>query len=157
MHCVLCGSLDGRGVEGQLMNAVGVPASLCCPPESVTALLTGYTSIQNKQFNKTSETNKQKNGYGLSFHIDENFLKLSAAETTTGFPGGSMVRFRLQCKTCGFDLWVGKNPWRRKWQPTPVFLPGKSRGEEPGWLESMGSQRVEHALATKQQQQRQQL
>ena len=25
-----------------------------------------------------------------------------------------------------FDPWVGKFPWRRKWQPTPVFLPGKS-------------------------------
>ena len=29
----------------------------------------------------------------------------------------------------GFDLWVGKLPWRRKWQPTPVFLPGKFQGE----------------------------
>ena len=34
----------------------------------------------------------------------------------------------LQCGTPGFDPWVGKIPWRRKWQPTPVFLPGKSRG-----------------------------
>ena len=30
---------------------------------------------------------------------------------------------------CGFDLWVGKIPWRRKWQPTPVFLPGESHGQ----------------------------
>ena len=29
----------------------------------------------------------------------------------------------------GFDPWVGKIPWRRKWQPTPVFLPGKSHGQ----------------------------
>ena len=27
-----------------------------------------------------------------------------------------------------FNPWVGKIPWRRKWQPTPVFLPGKSHG-----------------------------
>ena len=27
---------------------------------------------------------------------------------------------------CKFYLWVGKIPWRRKWQPTPVLLPGKS-------------------------------
>ena len=27
-----------------------------------------------------------------------------------------------------FDNWVGKIPWRRKWQPTPVFMPGKSHG-----------------------------
>ena len=26
-------------------------------------------------------------------------------------------------ETCGFDPWVGKIPWRREWQPTPVFLP----------------------------------
>ena len=24
-----------------------------------------------------------------------------------------------------FDPWVGKMPWRREWQPTPVFLPGE--------------------------------
>ena len=26
------------------------------------------------------------------------------------------------------DPWVGKIPWRRKWQPTPVFMPGKFHG-----------------------------
>ena len=30
---------------------------------------------------------------------------------------------------CGFDPWVGKIPWRRAWQPTPVFLPGESHGQ----------------------------
>ena len=33
-----------------------------------------------------------------------------------------------------------EDPWRRKWQPTPVFLPGESWTEEPGRLQSMGSQ-----------------
>ena len=27
-----------------------------------------------------------------------------------------------------FNPWVGKIPWRKKWQPTPVLLPGKSHG-----------------------------
>ena len=31
-----------------------------------------------------------------------------------------------QCGRPGFDSWVGKIPWRRKWQPTLVFLPGES-------------------------------
>ena len=31
-----------------------------------------------------------------------------------------------QCRRCWFDPWVRKFPWRRKWPPTPVFLPGKS-------------------------------
>ena len=44
-----------------------------------------------------------------------------------------------------FDPWVRKIPWRRGWQSTPVFLPGKSpRTEEPGGLQSRGSPRVGH-------------
>ena len=34
-----------------------------------------------------------------------------------------------QCRRHGFYLWVGRIPWRRKWQPPPVFLPGKSHRE----------------------------
>ena len=34
-----------------------------------------------------------------------------------------------QCRRHGFNPWVGKIPWRRKWQPTPVFLPGESHGQ----------------------------
>ena len=37
-----------------------------------------------------------------------------------------------QCRRCRrptFDPWVRKIPWRRKWQPTPVFLPKKSHGQ----------------------------
>ena len=29
----------------------------------------------------------------------------------------------------GFNPWVGKIPWRRKWQLTPIFLPGKFHGQ----------------------------
>ena len=29
----------------------------------------------------------------------------------------------------GFDFWLGNFPWRRKWEPTPVFSPGKSHGQ----------------------------
>ena len=44
-----------------------------------------------------------------------------------GFPGDfSGKEPACQCKRVGFDPWVRKIPWRRKWQPTPVFLPGKS-------------------------------
>ena len=50
----------------------------------------------------------------------------------------------------GFDPWVGKLPWRKARQPTLVFLPGESpRTEEPGRLQSMGSQRVGHDWVTK--------
>ena len=34
-----------------------------------------------------------------------------------------------RCKRCRFNLWVRKIPWRKKWQPTPAFLPGKFYGQ----------------------------
>ena len=50
-----------------------------------------------------------------------------------------------RCKILWFDPWITKIPWRRKWQPTPVFLPGEAPWtEEPGGLQSMGSQRLRH-------------
>jgi len=54
-------------------------------------------------------------------------------KTPKGFPGGASGKgsacqgrrlWRLR-----FDPWVGKIPWRRKWQPTPVFLPGEPHGQ----------------------------
>ena len=65
------------------------------------------------------------------------------------FPGGSDSRVCLQCRRPGFDPWVGKIPWRRKWQPTPVIFPGKSYGWRSlaGTVPSMGSQRVGHDWA----------
>ena len=38
-------------------------------------------------------------------------------------------RICLQCKRPGFNPWVRKIPWRREWQPTPVFLPEESHGQ----------------------------
>ena len=38
-------------------------------------------------------------------------------------------RIYLQCRRHGFNPQVGKIPWRREWQPTPVFLPGESHGQ----------------------------
>ena len=55
-----------------------------------------------------------------------------------GFPGDSDgERIRLQCKRQGFNPWVRKSPWRSARQPTPVFLPGGSRGRRR--LEGYGS------------------
>ena len=51
-----------------------------------------------------------------------------------------------------FDPWVGKIPWGRKWQLTPIFLPGKSHGRRSR-LQSVGSQRNGHNWATEQTQQ----
>jgi len=46
--------------------------------------------------------------------------------THSGFPGALVVKNPPanagRHKRHGFDLWMGKIPWRRAWQPTPVFL-----------------------------------
>ena len=51
-------------------------------------------------------------------------------KTKQGFPGGTIGKEpTCQCrkhKRCELDPWVGKIPWKRAWQPTPVFLPGES-------------------------------
>ena len=39
------------------------------------------------------------------------------------------LHIRLQHRRPMFDPWVGKIPWRRKWQPTPLILPGASHGQ----------------------------
>ena len=72
----------------------------------------------------------------------------------------------------GFDLWVGKSPWRRERLPTPVFWPGEFHGlyspwgrkepdttehfywrtEKPGVSQSMGSQRAGQDSVAEQQQ-----
>ena len=47
-----------------------------------------------------------------------------------GFPGGASGKESTrQCRRCGFNPWVRKNLWKRSWQTTPLFLPGKSHGQ----------------------------
>ena len=59
-----------------------------------------------------------------------------------------------QCRRHGFSPWVGRILWRRKWQPTPGFLPGELHGQRS--LDSCSPcdhKRLRHNLATKQEQQ----
>ena len=59
-----------------------------------------------------------------------NWTEQALLITTMGFLGNtsgqeSTCHLKRHC----FDLWAGKIPWRRKWQPTPVFLPRKFHGQ----------------------------
>ena len=72
-----------------------------------------------------------------------------------GFPGGSGVK-NLPAKPeiprrRGLDPWVRKIPWRKKWEPAPVFLPGKSHGQRSlvGYS-PWGHKTVGHNVDTKQ-------
>ena len=74
---------------------------------------------------------------------------------------GAVLPWWLSGKECTcqyrrrrFNPWIGRIPWRRSWQLTPVFLLGKSHGQRN--LEGYspwGGKRIGHDLATKQQQQ----
>ena len=72
-------------------------------------------------------------------------LHLSCTSST----GGSEVKASASnsgnpSSVPGLDPWVGKIPWRRKWQCTPVFLPGESHGQTSLVGYSPWSRRVRH-------------
>ena len=95
----------------------------------------------------------------LNLYFIINKLKLRSFKICCFYPATYWSWASLEAQTVknppaiwetGFNPWVGKIPWRRAWQPTPVFLPGESPWtEESGGLQSMGSQRVRYDWVTK--------
>ena len=74
-----------------------------------------------------SAARSRQNCVPKSFHI------------SLSYPRGSVVKnlHRETFRRFGFDPWVGKIPWRRKWKPTPVFLSEKFQGQSlTGYKES---------------------
>ena len=82
----------------------------------------------------------------LSGHIKWQFTYLNGSKGLPWWLSGK--ESACQCRRHGFNPWVGKTPWRRKWQSTPVLLPGKSQTEEPGRLHSMGLQELDTTECT---------
>ena len=79
-------------------------------------------------------------------------LKLGSL-TLRGFPDGSVAKNLPAKRRRGFDSWVGKIPWRRAWQPTGVFWPGKPQGQSSlSGYSPWGCKRAGHDLVTQQQQ-----
>ena len=62
-----------------------------------------------------------------------------------------VVMHLLQGKRPGFNACVGKTPWRRKWQPPPVLLPGEFHGQRSLEGYSLWLQRVRHHWVTNKQ------
>ena len=66
-------------------------------------------------------------------HLIFTYNVMSHCSVIWGFPVGSAGKEpTYQCrrhKSRGFNPWVGKIPWRRVWQPTPVFLSGEFQGQ----------------------------
>ena len=57
-------------------------------------------------------------------------IRFNTTQPKAGFPVGSDCKeSACQCRRPRFDPWVGKIPWRREWQLTPVLLPGEFHGQ----------------------------
>ena len=73
---------------------------------------------------------KEGNKHGTVLTSYVAFANLLLLQATAGFSYSSAgKRICLQGRRPGFDSWVAKVSWRRKWQPTPVFLPRESHGQ----------------------------
>ena len=75
-----------------------------------------------------------KISFGVSFNSISIYGVLSFCQS---FLVAQLVKICLQCRRPRFNPWVEKIPWRSEWQPTLVFLPGKSHGQRN--LESCSS------------------
>ena len=88
--------------------------------------------ILNIHFNGIIVTGKWNNFCDNAWHMEVNpqILVYSTLSLLFASLVAQTTSSCLQCRRPGFHPWVGKIPWRRKWQPTPVFLPGKSHGRQ---------------------------
>ena len=68
------------------------------------------------------------NWIDIYFNNIHQLMYILATYYTRGSPGGSDSKASACNAGHGFDPWVRNIPWRRKWQPTPVFLLGKFHG-----------------------------
>ena len=97
------------------------------PPASSSQHLGSYSSSLYIRGQQSSE------GLALLLKVGTRQSRdLSPGQLMSGFPGDPRGKEpACQCRRhrrLGFDPWVGKIPWRRKWQSTPAFLPGESHG-----------------------------
>ena len=80
--------------------------------------------------------------------VETHSSKLGYMVPLLGFPGGASGKEpACQCRSWkrhGFDTSVGNSPWRRAWQPIPVFLSGKFHGQRSlvGYIQTIGLKRV---------------
>ena len=94
-----------------------------------------YTTTQNELKNKGNLTKINQYTIGTSSpskfsHLFLKIVPLSLQTRLSKWLSGKESSYQCRrCKRHRFSRWVGKIPWRREWQPTPVILPGESHGQ----------------------------
>ena len=100
----------------------------CLSQELLCPLVSSLSVERNHELFKTSTVSCCITGVScLASFMSAQLFK---DKHTTRWLGGK--KSACQCwrhRKCRFDPWVGKISWRREWQPTPVFLPGKFHGQ----------------------------
>ena len=122
-----------------LINSHLIEGFPCCSPGKESACHAGDLGL----IRGLERSPGEGKGYPLQYSVVEHSVDYTVCGITKsqtrlsdvhfmGFPGGASGKEpACQCrryKRCRFDPWVGKIPWKRKWQPTLVFLPGESHG-----------------------------
>ena len=130
-----CSNIDGpRGYQTKRSKS-DTERQIPCDITYVWNLGEWMTSLAEQR--STHRHRKQTDGYQRKREGEINDdLRISRLKqlcikyiTNMGFPGGSdSPESACQRRRHRFDLWVGKIPCRRQWQPTPVFWPGESHG-----------------------------
>ena len=86
-----------------------------------------YSRLLNNTLRIQSHVSFFWNILARSWSSPSSLTRPSTSKPSWVLPGG-LGRKESTCNA-GFNSWVRKIPWRKKWQPTPVFLPGKSHGQ----------------------------
>ena len=102
-------------------------------------------------------------GNPLPYSCLENPMDRGAWQATVHRVAQSQTRLKrlsthiCQCRRRGLGPWLRNIPWRRKWQPTPVFMPGESHGQRSlagygpgGCKESDMTEQLTHPLSGEQ-------
>ena len=98
----------------------------CWFPFKITLSLSGYPEVIGEVEVPWQQVHGPQDRID-SYSTQGHFPGLPGADSL----GNSLSRQKicLQCRRPEFYPWVGKISWRKKWQPTPVFLPGESHGQ----------------------------
>ena len=110
-------------------------------------LLLGHTRCSLRHFEIVCNPCDSKSSFSYLPSQDAIYSKVDSSGMLCACWWLSSEESICKSRSFQFDSWAGKMPWRRKWQPAPVFLPGKSLGQRSLVGHSLRSQRVKHDWA----------